>query len=94
MDIRYQWLSSVGEFECVHSQKEEAHLSLLPSVLANYCEKTHIVEVLVVRRKKPQKLEEVPHQQYKHLKLGGCKQESKESETIGDQYGNLWIAIM
>lgn len=43
MGIKRQRLSSIGESGYVHSQKENAHLSLLPSVLANYRKQTHMV---------------------------------------------------
>lgn len=41
-------ISAAGQYEHGHSQKKDAHLPLLPSVLANYCKQTHIADVLVV----------------------------------------------
>ena len=45
MDVRYQRLSGVGDLK--DSQKEDAHLPLLPSVLADNRKQTHIVNVPV-----------------------------------------------
>jgi hypothetical protein len=78
----YQQLSSVSESEYAYLQKEDAHFSLLPSVLANYCKQTHTVDVLnernlpKLRRSNPNRIS--------GSKLGSWQQVSKVSKMIGD----------
>lgn len=48
-------ISAAEQRESVHLQEKNPHLSLLPSVLPNYCEQAHVVDGTVVGQKGPLK---------------------------------------